>query len=63
MKNNGYGMGNFNKDIDKMIEDLVAKANESLAIQDLIEEATDSCYEDDAFTAIVRYIAYYYDVM
>ena len=63
MENYVYGMGNFNKDIDKMIEELVAKANEHLAIQDYIEEATDSCYEDDAFTAVVRYIAYYCDVL
>lgn len=63
MKNYAYAMGDFDKDIDKMIEDLVAKANEHLYIQDYIEEATDSCYEDDAFTAIVRYIAYYCDVM
>ena len=63
MKNYGYGMGNFNKDIDKMIEELVAKANEHPAIQDYIEEATKSFYEDDAHTAVVRYIAYFYDVM
>lgn len=60
MKN--YGMGNFNNDIDKMIEELVAKANEHSAIQEYIEEATDSIYEDDAYTAVLRYIAYYYDI-
>ena len=60
MKN--YGMGNFNNDIDKMIEELVAKANEHPFIQEYIEEATDSCYDYDAHTAVLRYIAFYYDI-
>ena len=61
MKNYPYAMGNFDKDIDKMLEDLVAKANEHNLGEYI--ESQEYAFEDDPITEVVRYIAFYYDVM
>lgn len=59
MKN--YGMGNFNKDIEKMIDELATKANKH-NLGEYIESQEDA-FEDDPITEVIRYIAFYYDVM
>ena len=61
MKNYAYAMGNFDKDIEKMIEELVAKAKEHNLGEYI--ESQEYAFEDDPITEVVRHIAYYYDVM
>ncbi len=61
MKKHIYSVGNFDKDVEKASEGLVALV-EKHKLGEYIESQEYS-FEDDPITEVVRYIAHYYDVM